>query len=111
MWKCPACRSLLAEDVVARAAPDDVCPVCNFEPLRNAVLQPPPADDDPTWPVSLKHAWSVLPVNESDYWLSRHAQRARIGARSFYTYQDAQAVADWLNERDAGYPPRPGLMP
>ena len=31
--------------------------------------------------------------------------------RRAYTLEDAEAIVEWLREREAGYPARPGLMP
>ena len=114
MWKCPACRSLLATEVVARAAPDDVCPVCNFESMRsiarpcNVVSQAPAP---PHWSPAPPHwivAESVMP---GGFWVEERLGGPLQKRNVYRRRPDAQAVADWLNERDAGYPPRPGLMP
>ena len=121
MWKCPACRRMVGgAEYHARfhAVNDAVCPRCNFEPLRNFTRLQPPADDDPTWPVvppappAPPPHWIVAESVISGWFCVEPRLGGPLQKRKTYRRRpDAQAVADWLNERDAGYPPHPWLMP
>ena len=91
-WKCPACRRLITgteRHAWLVAVADAVCPHCQFEPLRNAVQIPPPVD--PSAPAFERYYQAAL---------QKHGRQ-----------DHAEAVVAWLADRDAGYPPHPGLMP